>query len=84
MITVISTLLLLTVAAGAWRVLRGPSGAERALGVQMMGTTIIALLLITAEWQALAALRDVALVLALLAAIVVAALVQRLRGTDDE
>jgi multicomponent Na+:H+ antiporter subunit F len=81
---IISILLLISMAAGGWRILRGPSGAERALGVQMISTTTIALLIIAAEWQSLPALRDVALVLALLAAVVVAALVQRLRGTGDE
>lgn len=80
----LSLILLITLGAGAWRVFHGPSGAERALGVQMMSTTTIALLVIAADWQALPALRDVALVLALLAAVVIAALVQRLRGTDDE
>lgn len=80
----LSILLLISMGAGVWRVLRGPSGAERALGIQMMSTTAIALLLIAADWQSLPALRDVALMLALLAAVVIAALVQRLRGSDDE
>lgn len=81
---IIAVALLISMGAGVWRVLHGPTGAERALGVQMMSTTTIALLLIAAEWQSLPALRDVALMLALLAAVVIAALVQRLRGTDDE
>lgn len=80
----VGVLLLLCMLAGGWRIMVGPSGADRALGVQMMSTTSIALLLLTAQWQGLPALRDVALVLALLAAIVIAALVQRLRSTDDE
>lgn len=82
--SVFSLLLVMSLLAGAWRVLHGPSGAERALGVQMMSTTTIALLIIAADWQAMPALLDVALVLALLASLVVAALVQRLRRTDDE
>lgn len=81
---VLGALLLISMGAGVWRVLQGPTGAERALGVQMMSTTTIALLLIAAEWQSLPALRDVALMLALLAAVVIAALVQRLRRTEDE
>lgn len=81
---VLSLLLLFSMLAGGWRIVTGPSGADRALGVQMMSTTSIALLLLTAQWQDLAALREVALVLALLAAIVIAALVQRLRRTEDE
>ncbi len=81
---IIAILLLVSMLAGGWRIVRGPSGADRALGVQMMSTTSIALLLLTAHWQVLPALRDTALVLALLAAIVIAALVQRLRSTADE
>ncbi|MGQ9424601.1 monovalent cation/H+ antiporter complex subunit F [Gilvimarinus sp. F26214L] len=80
----VAVVLLLSIIAGVWRLQRGPSGAERILGAQMMSTTTIALLLVTAEWQQQDALRDVALVLALLAAVVIAALVQRLRGTGDE
>lgn len=80
----LTLLLLISLGAGMWRVFNGPAGAERALGVQMMSTTTIALLVIAADWQSLPSLRDVALVLALLAAVVIAALVQRLRGTDDE
>ncbi len=81
---ILGVILLVSMGAGVWRVLQGPTGAERALGVQMMSTTTIALLLIAAEWQSLPALRDVALMLALLAAVVIAALVQRLRGDEDE
>lgn len=77
-------LLLLTIAAGLWRALRGPSRADRLLALQLFGTTGTAVMLILAQWQALPALRDAALVLALLAAIVSAALVQYLRRSGDE
>jgi multicomponent Na+:H+ antiporter subunit F len=75
----LATLLLLTILAGLWRVVRGPSRVDRLLAVQLFGTTGTALLLIMAHWQNLPALRDAALVLALLAAVVSAALVQYLR-----
>lgn len=81
--TILCSLLLIIIGVGAWRVWRGPSSAERALGVQMMSTAVIALLVVAADWLSLPPLRDVALVLALLAAVVIAALVQHLRGTSN-
>ena len=79
---VLAAVLLLTVLAGLWRVLRGPSRADRLVAVQLLGTAGTALLLLLAEGQAQPALRDAALVLALLAAVLSAALVQFLRGRD--
>ncbi|MBS3997109.1 MAG: hypothetical protein KGZ67_07170 [Hydrogenophaga sp.] len=76
----LAALLLLTILAGLWRVLRGPSRADRLVAIQLFGTAGTALLLVLAEWQAQPALRDAALVLALLAAVLSAALVQYLRG----
>lgn len=75
----LAALLLLSVFAGMWRVLRGPTRADRLLAVQLFGTTGTAILLILAEHQNQPALRDAALVLALLAAVLSAALVQYLR-----
>ncbi len=77
--TLIAIVLLLSIVAGLWRVLHGPTRADRLLAVQLFGTTGTALLLVLAEWQGQPALRDAALVLALLAAVVCAALVQYLR-----
>ncbi len=76
---VFAALLLLTLLVGLWRVLLGPGRVDRLLAVQLFGTTGTALLLVLAQWQGAPALRDAALVLALLAAIVSAALVQLLR-----
>jgi multicomponent Na+:H+ antiporter subunit F len=75
----LAALLALTLLAALWRLLKGPSTADRLLSVQMMGTTSIALLLLMAEWQDQDHWRDVALVLALLGAVISAALVQMLR-----
>jgi multicomponent Na+:H+ antiporter subunit F len=61
--------LLLNLAAGLVRVARGPSHADRMLAAQLFGTTGTAILLVLAESTGRAALRDVALVFALLAAI---------------
>ncbi len=65
--------LLLTLAAGLWRVRRGPTAADRMLAAQLFGTTSAAILLLLAEALGLHALRDVALVLALLAIVAVIA-----------
>lgn len=80
----LAAVLIITVVAGLWRALRGPTPADRLLAIQMFGTTGTAVMLILAQSQSIPALRDAALVLALLAAIVSAALVQYLRGSDDE
>lgn len=82
--SLIATVLLLVAATGAWRILQGPSGAERALGIQLVSTSTVGFLVVIAEVQDEPALRDVALVLALFSAVVIAALAQRLRGTGDE
>jgi len=81
---VFAALLLLTLLVGLWRVLLGPGRVDRLLAVQLFGTTGAALLLVLAQWQGAPALRDAALVLALLAAIVSAALVQLLRRSRHE
>jgi len=62
---------------GLWRALRGPTAADRMLVSQLFGTTAVAILLIQARIGADAALRDVALVFALLAAISAIAFVRR-------
>jgi len=69
--------LLLNLAAGLWRVLRGPTPADRMLAAQLFGTTAVATLLLLAQHHGNAALRDVALVFALLAAVTAVAFVRR-------
>ena len=59
--------LVATILAGLWRVGRGPTPGDRMLAPQLFGTTGIAVLLLAAERLAQPALRDVALILALLA-----------------
>lgn len=77
--SILALCLLLSIGAGLWRILRGPSRADRLLAIQLFGTTGTALLMIMAYWFEQPALLDSALVLALLAAAVSAALVQYLR-----
>jgi multicomponent Na+:H+ antiporter subunit F len=70
-------LLLLNLAAGLVRALRGPSLQDRMLSVQLLGSGGVALLMLLAVLQDLPALLDVALVLALLAVVAAAALTRR-------
>lgn len=78
--------LLLTVVAGLVRVARGPTPADRILAAQLFGTTGVATLLLLAQALEQPALRDVALVFALLAAVTVVGFVQRAwaRGPQDK
>jgi len=69
--------LLLNLGAGMWRVLRGPTAADRMLAAQLFGTTAVAILLLLSESEGSAALRDVALVFALLATVTAVAFVRR-------
>ncbi len=61
--------LMLTLVGGLLRILVGPSRADRMLAAQLFGTTGVAVLLLLAEAFESPALRDVALVFALLAVI---------------
>jgi len=79
-----SALLLLTIAVGLVRVVLGPKRVDRLLAIQLCGTAGTALLLVMAQWQEQPALRDVALLLGLLAAVASAALVQLLRQSHHD
>jgi len=63
--------LLLNMGAAMVRVVRGPSTADRLMTGQLFGTTGVAILLLLAEATGEAVLRDVAIVFALLAVMVV-------------
>lgn len=69
--------LLLNFLAGLLRVLRGPTGMDRMLAAQLFGSTGVAILLVLSEATRTTALRDVALVFALLAAVTVTTFVRR-------
>jgi multicomponent Na+:H+ antiporter subunit F len=83
LILALAVFLMLNLGAGMWRVLRGPTAADRMLAAQLFGTTAVAILLLLAEASGSAALRDVALVFALLAAVTAVAFVRR-AWTDRE
>ncbi|MCW8944888.1 MAG: monovalent cation/H+ antiporter complex subunit F [Sedimenticola sp.] len=76
--------LLVNLAAGMWRVLRGPGVADRMLAAQLFGTTAVAILLLLAEAAGSNALRDAALVFALLAAVTAVAFVKRAWSMQEE
>lgn len=75
----LACLLLLTVLLGLWRVWRGPDLVNRLLAIQLLGSGGVATLLVLSLALSDPALLEVALLLALLAAVVPAAFVHRLR-----
>lgn len=80
---ILALFLLLNLIAGMWRVLRGPSAADRMMAAQLFGTTAVAVLLLLAQASDNAALRDVALVFALLAAVTAVAFVRRVWVVEE-
>jgi len=81
----IAVFLLLPLVAGLWRVLRGPSSADRMLAAQLFGSTAVACVLLLAQIFDAPSLRDVALIFALLAAVAAIAFVRRtwVAGKDN-
>jgi len=69
--------LLLNLLAGLARVVLGPEPADRMLAAQLLGSTGVGILLLLAEGMDAPALRDVALLFALLAILAVFAFVER-------
>jgi multicomponent Na+:H+ antiporter subunit F len=81
-------ILLLCAGSGLWRLGHASTTADRLAGIQMLASTSIAVLILFAHWSQTDAWRDVALILAILAAVITVALVQLLRrpqqqGQDD-
>jgi len=79
-----SGLILLAVALGLARVLRGPSEVERLMALQLLGTGGIAALLVIAYATNVPGVDDVALGLALLAAFAAIAFVNLLEAEQGE
>lgn len=77
---VVLTVLLLTLLTSLVRVVLGPTRADRLLSLQVMSTAGTAMLLLMAYYGQQPALIDAALIIALLAAVINAALVQLLRA----
>ena len=72
-----SALLSLSLGLGLLRVFKGPTVEDRMMSVQLAGTTGVGLILLTGPLLGMEASIDLALVLALLAAVSVAALTRR-------
>jgi multicomponent Na+:H+ antiporter subunit F len=72
----IALFLLINILVGLYRVFRGPAMGDRMLALQLFGTTGVAILLLLAQSFEEPALRDVALVFALLAVLAMVAYVK--------
>ena len=76
-------LLLLSLAGGIYQVLRGPTPGDRFLVIQLFGTAAVAVLILIGQATNDPALVDIALVLALLAAITMVAFVKQSWTVED-
>ena len=73
----LALILLLTIAIGLVRVLRGPTTTDRMLAAQLFGTTAVAILLLLGQASGNNAIWDVALIFALLTAVAAVTFVRR-------
>jgi multicomponent Na+:H+ antiporter subunit F len=73
----VAVFLLLNILAGVARTLQGPSAADRMITAQLFGTLGVAILLLLAEGLDRPALRDVALVYAILGVVAAVAFASR-------
>lgn len=73
------------IGAGLVRIIRGPTPADRMLAAQLFGTTGVAVLLLLSHAMSAPALRDVALVFAVLSAVSAVAFIRtpRLREPGE-
>ena len=78
-----AAVLLMTLAMGMVRVLKGPTAGDRMLAAQLLGTAGVGVLLLLAVALGLPALVDVALVLALLAVVAVVAFTRQEARSGD-
>jgi len=76
--------LMLSLFLGLLRVLRGPEAGDRMLATQLIGTAGVGLLLLLSVLLEQPALIDVALILALLAAVAAAAFTGQQREARDD
>ncbi|MBR0674322.1 monovalent cation/H+ antiporter complex subunit F [Neoroseomonas soli] len=80
LLQIAALVVLVTVAGGLLRILRGPGVADRVMAAQLLGTGGIAVLLLSSVATGAPALLDAALTLALLAAFAAVALVMTAPG----
>ncbi len=79
----IALLLLLTLMLAFVRVFRGPTAEDRLLGIQSFGTIGTAVIILLSQSMDLLGLLDVALILAMLAAVTVIAFTRILPGARE-
>lgn len=79
----LTVVLLASLIVGLARVMFGPTPADRMLAAQLTGTTGVGVLLLLAQALSHPALRDVALVFALLSAVAAVAFVQRYSANNS-
>lgn len=80
---IICVLLLVTIAAGLYRVFHGPGLANRLLAIQLFGTTGLAIVLLLGAALDIPAAKDIAVVFALLAALTGTAFARCLHSPGD-
>jgi multicomponent Na+:H+ antiporter subunit F len=80
----VAIFLLLNVLGGLVRILIGPSRGDRMLAAQLFGTAGVAIILLLAEALERPALRDIALVVVLLAVINTVVFVRFAGGREDQ
>jgi len=76
LLMVVSMVVLMSIVAGFVRVIRGPTSADRMSAALLFGTGGVAVLLLLAEATDMPALKDVALVFVVLAAVTSVAFVR--------
>jgi len=84
LLSVSALCLMLSLFLGLLRVLRGPGAGDRMLATQLIGTAGVGVLLVMSLSLNQPALIDVALILALLAALATAAFTGRQRESSDD
>jgi multicomponent Na+:H+ antiporter subunit F len=84
LLSVAALCLMLSLFLGLLRVLRGPGAGDRMLATQLIGTAGVGVLLVMSLSLNQPALIDVALILALLAALAAAAFTGRQRQSGDD
>ena len=78
LLALIAVLLLLALVGGLWRVVVGPTAADRLVAAQLLGTLGIGILLLSAQLTGEPAGRDAALLMAVLSLVATMTFVRRL------
>ena len=74
---IMALILLLCIITGLYRILRGPTAADRMLAAQLFGTCGVAMMLLLAKGLGQPVIEEIALVYGLLGVLAIVAFVQR-------